>query len=840
MALAYPSIYNVAYSYTGFQQAQQGISAFPGTQLDADLAGLRSSVSSLALFTQGALRSDGALNNGLVTFDSLAPSLQTNGIASASAWATGIPYSVGSPIVINGNLYRCAVLHTAGVFATDLAAGKWTFVTVISGAFIQSGAGAVSITIDAIFRAILVMPEMFGTNGIDDGPAINAAITYAATVNAKVTLKPTQYNIVTPIVDSFGVQVIGASYGTVFNFAPTGNNQICYRVRHAGSIVTAGALENVLFTTADTTNTKTAVELEDVSTYRFRNIIIKGATVGGNGTLTWGGAGSIGFRTRGREFIRTDGLQIAADRPIVVSKNPNGGPDWDYPNYNNLQLLANGNPNFEIETGVNFTHAIINGIACVLGTHGIYHSDTTSTGVGAEGLTITNLGSEQGTSNASNTIYIHRNTPLYGLKVGGFQIWDGQRKGFDLHNVADAKFDNVVYLGNTLECIRADATVGHLKWENCYWGSGATVSLTGQNIVHTSQTPAGRVVSSTAEYTNGTGGPVFPLNMTILSGGGGSIAVLAPVSAAFWNITWPSTTTTLIGKDTTDTLTNKSIVGGTHDSLTSFGIRSTGAAFDLKYASAEVLTANHTINWVVGNADRTVTLGGNPTLNGGTHSGTNTGDQAAGFGLTLTTGTFAVDLTANFTWSGSHTFSSMTLNAAAGGQFVLMHAGTPKWDFGIANAITGSLGDTLGFYSYTLAGYAVTVDVTTGATLFANSALSKHPTAGVGYAAGAGGTVAQATSKATGVTLNTVSGQITLNAAALAAGAIVSFVLTDSAIAATDVLILNHISGGTPGSYTLNARAAAGSATIDVANRSAGSLSEAIVIQFAVVKAVNA
>jgi hypothetical protein len=116
---------------------------------------------------------------------------------------------------------------------------------------------------------------------------------------------------------------------------------------------------------------------------------------------------------------------------------------------------------------------------------------------------------------------------------------------------------------------------------------------------------------------------------------------------------------------------------------------------------------------------------------------------------------------------------------------------------------------------------------------------SVSATAGIGYAIGAGGTVTQATSKATGVALSKASGAITLNAAALAAGTIVSFVLTNTAIAATDVLILNHISGGTPGAYSLNARAAAGSATIDVRNNTAGSLSEAIVIQFAVIKAVN-
>lgn len=109
-----------------------------------------------------------------------------------------------------------------------------------------------------------------------------------------------------------------------------------------------------------------------------------------------------------------------------------------------------------------------------------------------------------------------------------------------------------------------------------------------------------------------------------------------------------------------------------------------------------------------------------------------------------------------------------------------------------------------------------------------------------GYVTGAGGTVTQATSKATAVTLDKLCGQITLNAAALAAATVVSFTLTNSTIAAGDVLILNHISGGTAGAYTLNAQSAAGSASINVRNATAGSLSEAIVIAFAVIKAVTA
>ena len=108
-----------------------------------------------------------------------------------------------------------------------------------------------------------------------------------------------------------------------------------------------------------------------------------------------------------------------------------------------------------------------------------------------------------------------------------------------------------------------------------------------------------------------------------------------------------------------------------------------------------------------------------------------------------------------------------------------------------------------------------------------------------GYATGSGGTVTQATSKATGVTLSKSTGQITLNAAALASDTTVSFTLTNTVIEAGDILIMNHISAGTAGSYLLNAQSVAGSASINVRNITGGSLSEAIVIAFAVIKAVT-
>tara|TARA_R110000824_G_scaffold3331_4_gene15775 strand:+ start:84 stop:608 length:525 start_codon:yes stop_codon:yes gene_type:complete len=100
-----------------------------------------------------------------------------------------------------------------------------------------------------------------------------------------------------------------------------------------------------------------------------------------------------------------------------------------------------------------------------------------------------------------------------------------------------------------------------------------------------------------------------------------------------------------------------------------------------------------------------------------------------------------------------------------------------------------------------------------------------------------GGAVTQLTSKATTVTLPNLTGAITLYAAALADDAIVSFTVTDTAVAATDSIIVNHKSGGTLGSYNVQAHTvAAGSFKIAVQNVSGGSLSEALVLSFAVIK----
>ena len=111
-------------------------------------------------------------------------------------------------------------------------------------------------------------------------------------------------------------------------------------------------------------------------------------------------------------------------------------------------------------------------------------------------------------------------------------------------------------------------------------------------------------------------------------------------------------------------------------------------------------------------------------------------------------------------------------------------------------------------------------------------------TTSIGYPVGTGGAVTQLTSKSTGVTLNKITGQITMNNATLNRNSGVSFTMTNSFIAATDVVVVNIASGATLTAYIVGVTVlAAGSCSIHLHNMLSGTdLSEAVVLNFAVIK----
>ena len=162
-----------------------------------------------------------------------------------------------------------------------------------------------------------------------------------------------------------------------------------------------------------------------------------------------------------------------------------------------------------------------------------------------------------------------------------------------------------------------------------------------------------------------------------------------------------------------------------------------------------------------------------------------------------------------------------------------VYSGLSRMGFGVANGNANiSIGSTSNVVVVSTSGMSVS-----NVTVSGSSGISLTDNGTMGYNAGAGGTVSQTGNKSTGVTLNKPSGEITMQATALTAATTVSFTLTNSTIGAHDVLILNIVGGVvTTAAYNLDANCTSGSAVVSVRNITAGSLSEAIVLRYVVIK----
>jgi hypothetical protein len=220
--------------------------------------------------------------------------------------------------------------------------------------------------------------------------------------------------------------------------------------------------------------------------------------------------------------------------------------------------------------------------------------------------------------------------------------------------------------------------------------------------------------------------------------------------------------------------------------------------------------------------------------------------------LTATAGSITVDYSAaqyqQITTSGSISlnFTNWPTSGTAGSVVVAVTvtnvAHTLTFPAAVSLGITGLQGYAANVITFAATGtYQFefsTVDAGTTITVYdLNRPLLGSTESAIGYSTGTGGTVTQATNKSTGVTLDRRCGRITMNNASLSAATEVSFTLTNSTIAATDVVYTCIASGATAGAYNTQVDAVAnGSCRISIGNKSTGPLSEAIVLNFVVIK----
>jgi hypothetical protein len=160
------------------------------------------------------------------------------------------------------------------------------------------------------------------------------------------------------------------------------------------------------FYSTDTTYTKTAIKLVDVTQTIVENV----QTIFPH----WFGNGSVFLHILGRDSTKVNKLNVFADKPILISPIPAphipDGIGIDHFHFSDLYLgnTTSANPLITIEDGTFVTNVTFDGYqAWVGGNNGLYWADTTSTLV-SYGVTINNVRWEQPSALGGWAVYISR------------------------------------------------------------------------------------------------------------------------------------------------------------------------------------------------------------------------------------------------------------------------------------------------------------------------------------------------------------------------------------------------------------------------------------------------
>lgn len=312
--------------------------------------------------------------------------------------------------------------------------------------------------------------------------------------------------------------------------------------------------------------------------------------------------------------------------------------------------------------------------------------------------------------------------------------------------------------------------------------------------------------------------PTLSVNLYV-PGSGFNITVPTPVSQDQWMLLQPA------GTLATGTITlplNTGVPDGTTvlitttQEITSLTIALNGATAlygGVSFLGAGTATAirfyQPTNSWYQINADAVYAAGiqaflANPTsanLRAAVTDETGTGSLVFATSPTLVTpalGTPSALVGTNITGTAAGlTAGNVTTNANLTGAVTSVGNATSLGSFtsaNLASALTDETGTGANVFANTPTLVTPVIGAATGTSLAVTGALRSSGTAGVGYSTGAGGVVIQGTSRTTGVTINKITGQITLFSAAGTTAA-TTFTVTNSTVNTTDAIILTQHTG---------------------------------------------
>lgn len=126
------------------QQAVTPSAPLRGDMVDLELNLVKVSLDETQANLALIQRDDGAIKNQSIGFDQLKAELDGFGFNPPSEWLTATNYAARDTVFSGSGFYRSVASHISGVFADDLAAGKWALIADFTAAASESAASAAS------------------------------------------------------------------------------------------------------------------------------------------------------------------------------------------------------------------------------------------------------------------------------------------------------------------------------------------------------------------------------------------------------------------------------------------------------------------------------------------------------------------------------------------------------------------------------------------------------------------------------------------------------------------------------------------------------------------------
>lgn len=252
--MAQPIPYERSYSFTDYQTVNPA-DPLPGIQVDSELNSVQQTLDQILANLELIQRDDGALANESVGIDQLAAEISF-GFNTVEDWTAGHEYVTNDGVWYSNTLYRCLEDHTASVFATDLAAGRWSelvsFATVLASASTsatnaaasETAAAASAVTASNAATAAAASYDSFddrylGAKAADpaldnDGNALIAGAIYFNTSTAKMRVYGASWADVTGAVTRTTFEYVATNLQTTFSGVDANGNTLSY---------TAGAIQ---------------------------------------------------------------------------------------------------------------------------------------------------------------------------------------------------------------------------------------------------------------------------------------------------------------------------------------------------------------------------------------------------------------------------------------------------------------------------------------------------------------------------------------------------------------------------------------------------------------------